>query len=249
MPLDPNAPKGPPPHWGDDELTSFMQLAASAGWGAFCTENTRGLFERLRDIDATFLRVVNALNRPTGNLVEALMLLSGHASFRAAAQFAMEGRSCEAMVLLRSSLEYALYAVHIFRNPELAAVWAKRGDGDDERRAVRNSFKPGEMMAALTVFDPQVGNRFKRFYEITIDMGAHPNEIGFFGRIEMQTKLDGTKLMVMKYLSGGDANHVSAMMTACRVGVIVLETFRLIYRERFDEQQITQQIGQLKLGL
>lgn len=245
-----NAQLRPPPHWGEDKLTEFMQIAATASWGAFVQDNTRPWCEKLQNIDETFLAAMDALNGPTPNFFEGLMLVSAHAAFRAAAQFAMEGRTCEAMVLLRNCLENAMYGVHFHRKPELIEVWSHRGDGEQQRKAVRKNFKPTEMMDGVIALNNAVGGRCKHLYERTIDMGAHPNEVGFFGRLDI-ADVPGTtdKRFSIRYLVGENASHIATLKNACQVGVCVLECFWLIYQARYDILGVTARIEALKPGL
>lgn len=53
--------------------------------------DTKPFVDKLIAIDTTFLAAIDALNGPTPNFFVGHMLMSGHAAFRAAAQFAMEG--------------------------------------------------------------------------------------------------------------------------------------------------------------
>lgn len=253
MPNEPGPqqlPAGPPPHWGEDPLSEFVQIATTCGWASFVQQQTRPWFDRLRDTDAVYLAAIDALHGPTPNFFEGLMLVSAHAAFRGAAQFALEGRTCEAMVLLRSCLEYALYGVHLHRKPDLVAVWSVRGNGDKERKAVKKAFKVVDMMDGVTALNNAIGDRLKHLYELTIDMGAHPNELGFYGRLEI-SDVPGTqdKKFSIKYLDGGGQAHLTTLKNACQVGVCVLECFWLIYRQRFDILQIKHQIDDLKPGL
>lgn len=240
----------PPPNWGEDKLTEFMQIAATASWAASVQKDTRPWFDMLKIIDATYLAAMEALIGPTPNFFEGLMLVSAHASFRSAAQFALEGRTCEAMVLLRNCLEHAMYGVHFHRKPELIEVWSHRGDSDLHRKAVKNSFKSKEMIDGIASLSNTVGSRFSHFYELTIDMGAHPNEVGFFGRLDITDVPEtNSKKFSIKYLVGGDISHLATLKNACQIGVCVLECFGLIYRQRFDILQITARIDALKPGL
>jgi hypothetical protein len=81
-------------------------------------------------------------------------------------------------------------------------------------------------------------------------MGAHPNEVGFYGRMDI-TDVPGTtdKRMSIKYLNGGGTAHMATLKNASQVGVCVLECFWLIYRHRFDILQVSPQIDGLKNGL
>lgn len=247
MASSPQSSQEPPPNWGGDQLTAFAQLGAKAAWASFVQPEMRPWFEKLRDIDATYLDGLQALNGHTPNFFEGLMLASAHAAFRGAAQFALEGRTCETMVLLRSSLEYAMYGVHFHRKPQLIEVWSKRGDGDAQRKAVRKAFKASEMLDGISALNNAVGARCKFLYERTIDMGAHPNEVGFYGRLEIED-VPGTndKRLKIKYLVGGGASHLSTLKNACQVGVCVLECFQIVYRHKFDILQISATIDGLK---
>ena len=254
MPLMPEAqaqaqPTTAPPHWGEDPLTQFIQIGATAGWGAFALPDTRPYVERLIAIDRTFISAMDALGGANPEFFKGLMLVSAHAAFRSSAQFAMEGRTCEAMVLLRSCLEYALYGVQFHRRPELIEVWSRRGDGDAQRKAVKKNFKNNEMMNGIAALNNAIGERFKHFYELTIDMGAHPNELGFYGRLNIQELPNGNRQFNVRYLQGGNATHLAVLKNACQIGVCTLECFWLVYRERFDIMGVKATVDELKQGL
>lgn len=243
-------PDNPPPHWGDDDLTAFMRTATQAAWGSYVQPATRPWFERLRDIDNTFLNAINALSGHTPNYFEGCMLLNAHAAFRAAAEFSLQGRTCESMTLARSCLEYAMYGTHFHRRPELIEVWAHRSDGEPQKKAVRKNFKSHEMLGGIAALNNAIGQRANELYEKTIDMGAHPNELGFFGRFSVSDapNTDG-KLFQVKYLQGGEPAHHLALKSVAQIGVCTLECFWLIYPERFNILGIKVEIDMLKNGL
>jgi hypothetical protein len=140
-----------------------------------------------------------------------------------------------------------MYGVQFHRKPDLITVWSHRGEGDKQRKAVKKAFKPIEMMDGVIALNNAVGGRVKQRYELTIDMGAHPNEVGFYGRLEI-TDVPGTdnKRMSIRYLSGGDGAHMATLKNTCQIGVCMLECFWLVYRHRFDILGITQRIETLK---
>lgn len=238
----------PPPGWGVDQLTSFVQCGVKAAWASFIQPATRLWFEKLRDIDSSYTAALQALNGPTPNFFVGLMLASAHAAFRSAAQFSLEGRTCEAMVLLRNCLEHGMYGVHFHCKPELIEIWSRRGDGVEQRQAVRNHFKTNKMLGSITSLNYAVSSRCKELHELTIDMGAHPNELGFYGRISIETSPSSAdKTFKVKYLSGADAAHLASLKIACQVGVCVLECFNLVYKEQFDLARLSSTIDSLKL--
>lgn len=178
------------------------------------------------------------------------MLVSAHAAFRGAAEFALQGRSCESMVLMRSCLEHAMYGVHFHRYPALIEVWAHRGDGEKQKKAVRKNFKPTEMLDGIAALNNAIGERARSLYERTIDMGAHPNEVGFFGRLNIADAPSGEgKLFQVKYLQGGEPAHLHALQTAAQIGVCTLECFWLVYRDRYEILGVKADIDALKVGL
>jgi hypothetical protein len=240
----------PPPNWGRDPLTEFFQTGLRAAWASFVVPTTRPLFEHLQEIDETYLVSIGSLNGHTPNYFEGLMLVSAHAAFRSAAQFALEGRTCEAMVLLRSSLEYAMYGVHFHRNPALVEVWSKRGDGPEQRRAVREAFATWKMLKGVEELNQDIGSKLTGLYELTIDMGAHPNEVGFFGRLVIEDLPENaSKKFLIKYLAGGDHLHHETLKNTCRVGLCVLECFELIYGDQFAQCGVAPAIKQLRTRL
>ncbi|RQP98879.1 hypothetical protein [Burkholderia stagnalis] len=238
-----------PPDWGADELTGFFQLAARNAYASFVQPATRPYFERLRAIDGTFMAAIGVMRADPDHLGEPLMLVNAHAAFRAAAELALQTRTCEAYVLMRSCLEYALYAVHFHRHPESFEVWARRGEGEPQRKAVRRAFRPHEMLDGVVALHNAIGARAKHLYEFSIDMGAHPNETGIFGRLRLEQRPDGERELQTRYLHPGDVAIRATLKAAAQVGVCTLECFWLIYRERFDIMGIKEAIDAHKPGL
>jgi len=84
---------------------------------------------------------------------------------------------------------------------------------------------------------------------LTIDMGAHPNELGFYGRLDVQELPNGNRQFNVRYLQGGNTTHLAVLKNACQIGVCILECFWLVYRERFDIMGVKATIDELKQGL
>lgn len=238
-----------PPGWGDDALTDFFRQATHNGYASFVQPATRPWFERLRAIDASFVEAIGFVRATPDHFGEPLMLVNAHAAFRAAAEFAMQARTCEAYALLRSALEYALYAVHFHRTPGSFEVWARRGEGAAECQAVRDQFRMGQMLAGVGRLNNAVGDRAKHLYEFAIDMGAHPNETGIFGRAELVEQPDGHHELQLRYLNPHGAAFEATLKVAAQTGVCILECFQQVFRERFAIVGLDQRIDALKPGL
>ena len=241
------APMHAPPGWGTDPLTAFMKQAGENAWATFVQPGTRIWFERARDIDTVFEQAIDLMSGQTPNFVEALMLVNACGAYRSAVQLAMEAKSCETYALIRSCMEYSLLATFMHRHPEVIEIWMRRGESEDQRRLVRRTFVSGTMLAELDAMNNAVGERVRDMYELAIDFGAHPNEQGFFGRLEMRREGNNVNFEV-KLL--GDGEFVAPILrNAAQSGLIALEAFRLIYRERFDIMGVTERIEGLKNGL
>ena len=239
----------PPPGWGTDSLSDFFQRAAHNGWASFTQSTTQPWYDKLAAIDAAFVSAIDLMGVHGTPFAEALMLVNAHAAFRAAAEFSLQTRTCESYVLMRSCLEYALYAGHFHRDPKLFDIWAHRTDGEKQRKEVRDNFKIGEMLGGMTAMSNAIGPRAKQLYEQAIDMGAHPNETGFFGRLAIKDLENGKAQILVKYLDDAPLAYLSTMKAAAQVGVCCLECFWLIFRERFDLTGMAERIEGLKKGL
>ncbi len=125
-----------PPRWGDDSLSSFLDMAYKNVLATFVRKRRGHGVDLLIRIDQSFLRVGENLVNPSDTL-GAVLLLRSHSAFRAACSLSMSGQVTEAFPVLRACLEYSLYALHINRQPDLGEVWLRRHDNHMARSAVR----------------------------------------------------------------------------------------------------------------
>jgi len=125
-----------PPRWGDDSLSSFLDMAYKNVLATFVRKRRGHGVDLLIRIDQSFLRVGENLVNPSDTL-GAVLLLRSHSAFRAACSLSMSGQVTEAFPVLRACLEYSLYALHINRQPDLGepAVQGPCGPARDRRVA------------------------------------------------------------------------------------------------------------------
>jgi hypothetical protein len=116
------SPNSPPPGWGQDDLSKFWDAARS---NQFATFVKKPACQRLVAIDRAFVEVTKRWTNPQ-NKLSAMLFLQCHSAFRAASGHAAAGQAVEAYVMSRSALEFAAYALHIHRNPDLGTVWLSR---------------------------------------------------------------------------------------------------------------------------
>src|SRR5262245_14601840 len=109
-----------PPNWGNDKLTSYVETAHRNRFATFA--NRKSEADRLIRIDSIFDDMLGGWVDPPG-ILEPLLLLRSHSSFRVACQDAMAGQIAESFIAARSCLEYAAYGVLISAKPELGELW------------------------------------------------------------------------------------------------------------------------------
>ena len=105
----------PPPEWGTDELTKFLDVARSNSYATF--HNLRDEYRRLAEIDGAFRKAVDGLFN-TKDWFAAFFLLRAHSSFLGGVRLSISGQVPEGYACLRLALENALYGFYLYKNPE-----------------------------------------------------------------------------------------------------------------------------------
>jgi hypothetical protein len=135
-------------------------------------------------------------------------------------------------VLLRSSLEYAGYALHIFRHPALGETWLRRhDDAAASLSAVRNAF--AAISIEKTIIETEaLGKLYKELYQKTIDFGGHPNERGVSSNMLIE-EAETEKQLRLIYLHANELHIMNSFAEVARVGFCCLHIFQHIFKERF----------------
>jgi hypothetical protein len=235
----------PPPGWGDDELTKFLQAARDNQNATFFRK--REVMAKLIAIDAEFVKVSKNWLNPRSEIL-AMLFLRCHAAFRAAAGLAMAGQAVEAFVQSRAMLENAAYAVHIHRNPELAKVWLDRHQSDADLKASRKAFRHEDVAVSVTSANMHAGNRFEDMYQRMIDFGGHPNERSVTGNMQMVEEPD-RRVMLAVMLHGDNMHLDHALKTVAQCGMISLELLETVYAAKFELLGIRAAMLELRKGL
>jgi hypothetical protein len=223
-------PKGvPPPGWGNDELTKFLQHTHENQHATFFHKHQPTA--KLIAIDAEFVKVSKGWLNPSSEVV-AMLFLRSHAAFRTACGLAMSGQAVEAFVQCRAMLENAAYAAHIHCKPVLAKVWLDRHQSDADMKASRKAFRHEEIVASLTAANAHAGRRFEDMYQKMIDLGGHPNERSVTGNMQMIEEPD-RRVMLATMLHGDGIYLDHALKTVAQCGMISLEMLEIVYEAKF----------------
>ena len=219
-----------PAGWAADSLSDFIHVAFTNTLATFV--HKKQAFDRLLKIDGALKKVGENLHNAE-NPLAALLLHRSHSAFLASCRLAMSGQAVDTFPVLRSCLEYALYALHINANPAFAEVWLRRHDNVEALREVKQLFKHGRVMETLLKRDAALHGQLSTLYERTIDFGGHPNERAVSSSATMTTEGD-TAVIRNQFLHGDSLALDHALKTTAQIGLGSLMVFRLIFREQFD---------------
>jgi hypothetical protein len=120
-----------------------------------------------------------------------VMFRHSHQQFRIAFELGFSTAITEAWSIMRGSINTAMVAHKIFREPDLLKVWIRKGDGTAEKRAFDDTFKSGNL------FPAQFGlSELQSFYRDYSEGGTHPGVVA----ISIHTKIEARS-------TGQDWNH------------------------------------------
>jgi len=115
----------PPPGWGADPLTAFIDNARLNTFATFT--NREADFVRLKDIDQLYRALIGGLINAR-ELVSNFLLLRTHSSYLAACRLTLSGQVVETFPVLRASLESALYALFVSGDQSKQELWLRRNN-------------------------------------------------------------------------------------------------------------------------
>ena len=130
---------------------------------------------RLELIDSMFARFSRKGLTNPGNQFAALLFIRAHTAYRIAAGLAL-ATPIESYSVIRSSVEYAGYALLCHTKRDLAEIWLRRDESLESLARVRREFKQAKVRDAIKSFDHQVAGRYQLLYDDAISWGVHPNE-------------------------------------------------------------------------
>jgi hypothetical protein len=207
-----------------------------------------------------FWRLVSRINTAQeellGQLFNATPVLSAflihraHSAYLGAVRLTVSTQVLDAYPLMRSGLEYGLYAVYFKENPKLGEVWQKRHESKDARKKVRNELKIGKLIAHLKNKDRRLKATVEMLYGSTIDFGGHPNVYGVAGGLEIDDNPEKEVILFQNNTLVGDTPifHLCRFHTAA-VGVSILEMMCLVFPERARIIGVTDTTRDLKQEL
>ena len=197
----------------EDELSYFLRLANRCRDEALNELKTPLKF--LGEVDSLFMEFI----QKAGGIKPAtvgILLMNTHASLRAAMGLAFSGQLLPVFMALRGSIESALYANAMVRNPELQEVWLNRDSSENARQTCRDQFTAGKMFLSLTQSqDREFSERLRQADDATLDFGAHPNNRLLLSSTHIETLGTGEQALNFTYLYGVHSFELRQSLVAC----------------------------------
>uniref|UniRef100_A0A7C4XNT4 Uncharacterized protein n=1 Tax=candidate division WWE3 bacterium TaxID=2053526 RepID=A0A7C4XNT4_UNCKA len=113
---------------------------------------------------------------------------------------------------------------------------------------MKNSFKFSSILTAYKQHNPSNGPIAQTLYDLTIDMGAHPNPQGMLTNLNLK-KTDKHREIQSNYLNIPSLAWKAAEKNSARVAICSLHIFQSIYKERFEISGLEGKIRAASQGL
>jgi hypothetical protein len=231
-----------PPGWQDDDLSKFFQASDNNNLRIF--HNYRQEWQLFADIDKTFDKLVGNLDW-THHEQSMFLAQRAHSSYLGALRLLLATQYVDASTLLRGALEYSVYALYFKDHPEALERWLKRHESEEARKAARK-LRFSTMLEHLGEQDDRLGSSAQRLYDLTIDMGAHPNPAAVASAYSQKPYGEGLWVThQVNYLAGEGPGLVVAAKTAVDVETLCIEVLCCTFPTYAQDLGITQEVEDL----
>ena len=201
-------------------------------------------YDIIERIDRCFVRVGKNLVKLQFPMTGAFLLRCQYA-FKTAAGMAFAGQVVETFVMQRSVLEYAGYALLIYKTPSLEGVFLGRHTSKKAMQAQRDAFTVGPVKVAVKRCDSMLADIFVENYERSINFGGHPNPHGALSAI-VPDESEGLNRLTVLAISSEPRIVVHALKCTAQVGLTALCVLQHVFKEKFELLGIRQEIDALK---
>lgn len=198
----------------------------------------------LAAVDREYQRLADALDN-SHYVIGAMFVLRAHAAYLGGTRLALGTQIPEAYMVLRGCLEAALYGLYLARHPDAEQRWIRRQDSAADRAASKRALQASTLSAYLAKVDSATHTRFQHMYEWCIDLGAHPNAWALAGHMGV-SETEDRHTFALNYLTTDALQLEAVLKDAARIGVISLDVFRNLFRERFDLTGATARLDAIK---
>lgn len=172
-------------------------------------------------------------------------MVRSHGAYLAATMLALSGAASDVPMLLRGSLEYALYCLHADRSPRATELWLRRMESADARRAARKEFTTKRLWQTLEAIDARKCEIVKIAYEETIEYGAHPSIGALATTLKVTDRGDAT-ILTHACLAADPLSRVSCFTMTANIGLYDLLVLEATYPRQFQELGLSRKFAALQ---
>ena len=233
-----------PPEWGNDPLSTFIQGTITNTYATFY--NLKEWYDLLRDIHIAFNSVVQDMDR-TPDFLASFFFVRSHSAYLAGVRLALSGQVPEAYMVLRGSLESALYGLYVARKASVGEIWLRRDEGEAAKKKVRMEFKISNLFPVLESENHELRKIAGELYERTIDYGGHPNQQAFLSVMKLHS-VKSKMTFQSAYMIGNEPALQLCLKSCAQIGTCTLSIFQLVFQEQFDNLGIPQNLEIMKQG-
>lgn len=238
-----------PQGWGKDSLSHFLEVSQQNELSTFVKLNDKyGKLQKINDrflenrrnlvlaITPTILERYDDIDFEQINLepkdwLEIFFYLRTQAAFGGASKLALSAQIPEMYMLLRGTIENAMYGFYVWKKPDKKEVWLARHDSPQAKTTAKNEFTVSNMYLAIAAVDNTLRDDVWKLYNETIDMGAHPNVKTFIDHA-VQKNEDGALSLAVNTLNPGQLDK--ALDDVSATGELVFRLFKAMYPEIID---------------
>ncbi|MGP0565212.1 MULTISPECIES: hypothetical protein [unclassified Nitrospina] len=246
----------PPPGWSKDFLTKFLGDTHNNSYYVF--HHHKEIFQLFSESCEIFEVVEGCISKPSSyeELVPALFFNMARSSYYSSIKILVGGQLPETYALLRQCIENSLVGFYFFveiQNNEEDGIekfkfWLSRHESEENRKKIRNTFTLGSLKNRLKEQDGELGEIVSRLYEITIDSGAHPNELALLSGLRFSVN-EQIGMIHQTFVIDFEKQWVHFLNCAkilLEVGIASLNIFQLTSEHNFEISGIANRIKGFK---
>lgn len=222
-----------PEKWGDDTLSAYIEnfhLNSFATFANLKESHVRAF--TLVDKYKTFS--VKWLDHPKDKLYQAQLFIKCYFSINTALILAYSGSLPEAYNIIRLPIEASLYALAMTENADLKKIWIERNQSEEKKSLCRNKYKIGLFFDLLTEKNKNLSFQAKKFYDHSIDMGAHPNQASVIDRLYIQENGPNENPSLMQIGLTANSKEIEHTLDfLINAGDVIFQIFRYSFPERY----------------
>jgi len=239
------------PEWKQDDLSQALRdgehnvLVSSHNYKDIYDTLSKA-YQIIQNSQNVFINV-----KPHDLIFSSILFIRARASLLASIRLILAGQPIEAQPLLRLMIEQLWYGFYIAIDPKPPTrqkIWLDRNDSKEAKKKCKREFTIKNVRNCHEQHDPVSADQLAKFYDSTIDYGAHPNQYSAFSQIKQDINSASLKYEIGIYSFDIPVTMSSIRMT---LGIVVgyLKILQIVFKDTFPEFVSENEIDELILNL